>query len=125
MKIIGIGVDIVDIDWVENFFLNEKLLKRIFTERELISSSRRADRWQHLGGKYAAKEAVLKSIKISRDTGFLFTEIEITNQENGEPVCSVKGKVKEILEKNGGKNAMISISHSKKSAVAVCICTGS
>lgn len=102
-----IGIDAVDIEDLEKK-INESgnFLAQILTEEELKNNS-----LEHLAGKIAAKEAIVK-------TGFIrageWLDIKILSSESGEPrVYAKEGKRIENLE--------ISISHIKSIAVAVAI----
>ncbi len=125
MRIIGIGVDVIDIDRARELFEKERTLERVFTDNEINASSQRADRLKNLAGWFALKEAVLKSLKAPRDTGILLQDIEVLHGENGEPVCDLHGKARDIFLDSGGEELMVSVSHSEKSAVGVAICIGS
>ena len=54
-------------------------------------------------------------------TGSLFREIEVIDDEWGKPQVLVRGKVKEAFERHHIKQALISLSHSRDSAIAVII----
>lgn len=109
--IVGTGVDITEVSrlrkavekWGEDF------LKRIFTKRELENARKRSSFYQHLAGRFAAKEAIFKAMKI-KDLGW--QEVEILNDSQGSPVVRISNAKARDLE------AQISISHVKTYAVA-------
>jgi holo-[acyl-carrier protein] synthase len=114
--IIGIGIDITEVTrlrkamdkWGESFSL------RIFTEKELAIAEAKVNKYQHLAGRFAAKEAVFKA---AGDHTIGFKDIEILNDKTGKPCCSfLNGKGRNI-----GVN--VSISHVKTYAVANAIAT--
>lgn len=114
--IIGTGVDITEVrrlrqaveKWGAGF------LNRIFTPEELENAKTRGSLYQHLAGRFAAKEAVFKALG-QKDLGW--KDIEILNDKEGKPRCV-------ILNGRGKKaNAHISISHVKNYAVASAIIT--
>jgi len=114
--IVGTGVDITEVrrlkiaiqKWGESF------INRLFTEDELANAKKRASYYQHLAGRFAAKEAVFKAVG---NNNISWKDIEILNKDDGKPFCKIL---------NGKANNMevaISISHVKNYAVANAIVT--
>jgi holo-[acyl-carrier protein] synthase len=118
MSVRGLGIDILDIDTAHRLFSSEGILKRTFTEREISKVEGKVDRIQRLAGWFCAKEAVIKALKIPRESGIVLNMIEINHGENGDPSCACVGWLK---EKVGDGNIIISISQSEKSAVGMAI----
>ena len=115
--IIGTGVDITEVRRLKqavqkwgNDFLN-----RIFTETELEQAKKRGTSiYQHLAGRFAAKEAVFKAFN---DKHLGWKDFQILNDQAGRPYC-------EFLNKKFAKfDIQISISHVKTYAVANCVIT--
>lgn len=104
----GIGVDIIDLDRldIENIHFVERILSvneyQLF--RQMKSKQRRLE---FLGGRFAGKEAYLKANHKGLG-GIDFHDIEILNDEDGSPYLN-------------DNNALISISHEKKYAIAFVI----
>ncbi len=116
MTIVGTGVDITEVrrlrqaaeKWGDDF------LGRIFTTRELSAARTRVSFFQHLAGRFAAKEAVFKALG---DATLGWKDVEILNDESGKPRCA-------ILNKKGDSVAVsVSISHVKSYAVASALVT--
>ncbi len=116
MMFIGTGVDITEVrriraaieKWGDDF------LRRVFTDSELKNAKTRNSFYQHLAGRFAAKEAVFKA---AGDSSLSWQDIQINNDSAGKPVCSfLNGKGKHI-------NVFISISHVKTYAVASAVIT--
>ena len=112
--IIGTGVDITEVrrlrQAVEKW--GSAFLDRIFTKDELANASKRASLYQHLAGRFAAKEAVFKA---AGDAKLSWQDIQIQNNPEGKPICQfLNGKGKDIL-------VHISISHVKTYAVASAV----
>lgn len=112
----GTGVDITEVGRLRKAVekWGDTFLNRIFTEEELRVARTRAAMFQHLAGRFAAKEAVFKALG---DRTLSFKDMEIMNDEEGKPVCR--------LHNGKGKNAtvLVSISHVKNYAVANAIVT--
>jgi holo-[acyl-carrier protein] synthase len=116
MRIIGNGVDIIEVSRVKNAInrYGKNFLERIFTEKELENAREHNQRFQHLAGRFAAKEAVFKALSRSR---LNFRDVEVLNDRQGKPYCSLSGFKKDEF------SVHISISHIKNYAVANAIIT--
>ena len=108
----GIGIDIVKISRFKNkpYPSNKNFYKKIFSDSEIKYCLKYKNYTQHFSGKFAVKEALIKSIneKIS------LHEIK-TSYKNVKPIV----KVKSSLDKK--YNFIISISHENDFAIAVVI----
>jgi holo-[acyl-carrier protein] synthase len=114
--IIGIGIDITEVTRLRKAIekWGESFSHRIFTEKELAIAQDKINKYQHLAGRFAAKEAIYKAVG---DSTIGFKDIEIINDKAGKPCCSFRnGKGRNIL-------INVSISHVKTYAVANAIAT--
>lgn len=83
--IIGIGVDIIEIERVRQAIQNNKnFLSKLFTEREIDYFISRNMNSEVIAGNFAAKEAVSKALGTGI-RGFSFKDIEILRNELGKP----------------------------------------
>jgi holo-[acyl-carrier protein] synthase len=114
--ILGTGVDITEVSRIKKAAekWGEAFLNRVFTDEELANSKSRGSLYQHLAGRFAAKEAVFKALG---DAGLNWKDIEILNDKEGKPCC------KFLNAKGKGKDVIVSISHVKNYAVANAIIT--
>jgi holo-[acyl-carrier protein] synthase len=119
--IVGIGTDIVEVKRIAKSAekYGDKFLNKIFTENELRSATGKKNKFQHLAGKFAAKEAVVKSLAECCARGFNWHDMEILNNENGAPYVVLHGKFSEYV--SDGKSLKISISHTDTHAVAFAV----
>jgi phosphopantetheine--protein transferase-like protein len=106
------GIDIVKVS--RFYFLiekySEKFLNRLFSKEELNYCKGKSRFVECLAGKFAAKEAVIKALRL---TGVALRDIQILNVE-GRPIVYIKGEMHSSLD--------VSISHDGDYAVAACIC---
>jgi len=112
--ITGTGVDITEVRRIRQAVekWGDDFLKRVFTPLERENAKTRISFYQHLAGRFAAKEAVFKAVGDSRIS---WQDIQISNDREGKPVCQfLNGKCKDI-------NVFISISHVKTYAVASAV----
>lgn len=123
--IIGIGCDTVDhkvteaLDWPSL----PKKINRIFTQLEL-SLLTESNRLKFLSGRFAAKEAALKSIGTGIEDGISLKEIEILRDDFGRPQIKLTGDLKQIADKMKITNWHISISHTESTSMAYVIAEG-
>jgi holo-[acyl-carrier protein] synthase len=119
--IIGIGIDIIEIERIKKSVdsYDEKFLNKIYTKRELDYCLSKPNKYQHLAARFAAKEAVYKAISSISGLVVGWKNIEIFNEPNGMPVVKLSGKVKEILSHD--RELKISISHSRDYVACVAI----
>ena len=118
MRIVGHGVDIVDIPRINRYKESADYLSRCFTERELAHSKGQASR---LAGRLAAKEAVLKALTLGLDDGVSLTDVEVTFTSSGEPTPVLTGAPLELATSKGISTWLMSFAHSGDYAVASAI----
>ena len=118
--IYGIGVDQVDLNRVRKL-LNKsqaKFEKRCFTQNEIIYANRFNDPAKRLGARFAAKEAVMKSLgKGWRQLGW--KDIEISG--GGKPEVHLYGKAKKLAKELNIGTVHVSLSHEEDKAIAFTI----
>jgi holo-[acyl-carrier protein] synthase len=122
--IIGIGIDVVEINRIEKAIKRRKrFAQRVFTEAERDYCLSHKHSGQHFAVRFAAKEAVLKSLG-SGMRGVKWTDFEIGRDKLGKPFLTLSGAAAKIAHEKGIKEIMISLSFSKESAVAQAIAIG-
>lgn len=113
------GVDIIEIArFAQACSRQPRLLARLFTNRELealVTSSPSS-----LAARFAGKEAVLKALGTGL-RGLSWHDVEILNNDLGEPIVILSEKAKDIAESRGGHTVRLSLSHSRDNAVAMAI----
>ena len=119
--ILGIGNDIIEIERIEKAILREGFKNKVYTQKELENIEKRGNRVETYAGIFSAKEAISKAI----GTGvreFSLTDLEILNDDLGKPYVIVSEKLDKIIKnKKEDYQIEISISHSKKYAIAMAI----
>ena len=124
--IIGIGTDIVNIQRIERAVerFGERFINKVFTDKEAIVCKGKKDPSQHLAARFAAKEAVLKSLGTGISNGIGFKDVEVSRMKGKRPEIILHGKGKEMAESLGVKDIHISISHDGGLAVAFAVIEG-
>jgi len=124
--IIGCGIDLVKIERIEKIIKKwgDNFISRVFTllEREYCEK-KKGNKYQSYAGRFAAKEALLKSLGLGLG-GVNWKEIEIENNELGQSIIETSGKLKKIASEKGVSKYFITISHTKDYAIAQVILEG-
>lgn len=105
----AIGVDIEEVSrFTSNKYEKKKLFyAKIFTKQEIEYCLQKNNPYPHFAARFCAKEAALKALKNKK---IKLSEIEIM-VKNNEP----------ILNLPNGQKGFVSISHTKKYAIAFVI----
>jgi len=124
MQIIGLGVDLAEIDRVRKLVgkYGESFKRRCFTDHEWEYAHRYADPSGRLAARFAGKEAVMKSL----GTGWRrlrWQDIEITG--GGAPRVNLSGTAARRAEHLGVTKVLITITHTDDSALVLAISTKS
>ena len=99
---------------------NPDVLDRCFTAGEQATVGTGADRLQRLAARFAAKEAVLKTIGGLQD-GVALTDIEIMSEGSSQPVARVSGGALVAAQARGIISWEISLTHGAHNAAAVAL----
>ena len=123
MKIIAHGIDLVDFPRIEEMVKehDKRFLDRVFTTAEQAYADSNKNRIEKLAGRFAAKEAVLKLLGTGWRGKIAWTDIEIINNPAGQPLVTVSGEVKRLVDKLGIKQISVSITHTANFAIASAV----
>ena len=91
---------------------------RCFTASEISYCMSKAKPHLHFGGRFAAKEALVKALRLAWESGYSLKNIEIEVDNVGGPVARLTGVVKRAAEELRVTDISVSISHSEHYAVA-------
>ncbi len=116
----GIGIDIIEIDRIREMIERhgDRFVLKIFTDREIEYCRSKKIPFQHFAGRYAAKEAFSKAIATGWRGEFRWRDIEVSNNEFGQPSITLYGK---LAERIGSDKVLISMSHSDNTIVAFVV----
>ena len=121
--IVGCGIDLVKVERIEKIIKRwgNSFTSRIFTSLEgEYCEKKKNNKYQSYAGKFAAKEALLKSLGLGLK-GANWKEIEVRNDELGQPIIDISGKLKNIASAKGVSKYFVSISHTNEYAIAQVI----
>ena len=124
MKILGIGVDIVENRRLSKLIKKKSFLLRLFTLVEIKNSRLIRDKSVYFSKKFAAKESFSKALGTGFRGGLNFKDIEILNDNLGKPYFRLNNKTKKIISKNlkvKNFDIFLSISDEKEYSIAFTI----
>ena len=124
MKILGIGVDIVDNKRLRKLIKDKKFINRTFGKKEIELSKRFEDKANYFAKRFAAKEALSKALGTGFRYNLNFKDIEIINDNLGKPYYLNSVKIDQFVKKiyKASKyNLHLSISDEKEYSMAFTI----
>ena len=90
-------------------------------ELHLAESFGKARREQFLAGRFAAKEAVAKALRLGIGDGSVLREIEVLSADDGSPTLSLHGLALETARQIGLQNFEVTLSHDAGLVVAFTV----
>ncbi len=126
MRIVGHGIDLVETSRIARLVdeHGRRFVARCFTEAEAGYASRarqRGRQMEHLAGRFAAKEAILKALGTGWRAGIAWTDAEVLRAPSGQPMVALHGQCRVIADEMGVTEWWISISHTGSLATASAI----
>jgi holo-[acyl-carrier protein] synthase len=124
MKIIGIGVDIVENNRIKTSIKKKSFVNRIFGKQEIIISKKIINKTNYFSKRFGAKEAFVKALGTGFRNGLNFKDIQILNNNLGKPYYLINSKIKNLIKKVKkveNFELFLSISDEKEYSVAFTI----
>ena len=124
MRILGIGVDIINNSRIKKAIKNKLFINRIFSKLEISNSKKIKDKTNFFAKRFAAKEAFIKSIGTGIRKGINFKDIYVINDKSGKPNIKFSNKVNNlIIKKFKTRNfdIFLSLSDEKNYSIAFVI----
>jgi holo-[acyl-carrier protein] synthase len=118
--IVSVGIDVVLVERFEAALKRTPLLAdRLFTEAELKTASGNPRSPESLAARFAAKEAVAKSL--GAPIGLAWHDCEIVSDGDGRPWLTVAGTVANAAAERGINRWHLSLSHDGGIASAMVV----
>ena len=124
MSVLGVGIDLVELDRVRQILArrHDQAMERFLTEHERAYVDSRPDPVPHMAARLAAKEAVYKALQaLPGSRGVGWREIEVWRAETGKPSVTLSGLAATVAETHGPLRIHLSLTHTHGSAAAVAI----
>ncbi len=123
MSIIGVGIDVAEIErFAASLERTPGLARRLFVESELLLPSGGAARHRLPGGAVRRQGGPGQGARCAR--GLYWTDAEVWCEDSGQPRLRVKGTVAARAEELGVRSWHVSLSHDAGVASAVVIAEG-
>jgi holo-[acyl-carrier protein] synthase len=117
MAVIGVGIDVVEIDRFEaSLQRTPGLRERLFTPTEASHPP------ASLAARFAAKEAIAKAL--GAPVGMAWHDAEVVSEDSGRPLLELRGTVRARADALGVTSVHLSLSHDAGIASAVVILEG-
>jgi holo-[acyl-carrier protein] synthase len=121
--ILGVGIDVVPVArFAETLSRSPSLAARLFTPAEQVTASGAPRTAESLAARFAAKEALAKSL--GAGGGMHWTDAEVLVDNAGRPTLSISGTVQERASALGVTRLHVSLSHDGGIASATVIAEG-
>ena len=123
MRIVGIGVDVVEIERVRGILERRPGFDdRVFTPDEVAKCREAADPAPCLAARWAAREAAVKAL--GGVPGMAYTDITVDTGAEGDPTLTLAGSARERAHEVGADRVLVSLSHERTIAAAFCVAVG-
>ena len=118
--IVAVGIDVVLVErFAKALDRTPQLAHRLFTEGERVTGSGSPRSAESLAARFAAKEAVAKSL--GAPAGLRWHDCEVVADPDGRPWLTVSGTVAAAAAERGVKRWHISLSHDGGIASAMVV----
>ena len=124
MKILGVGVDIIENKRIKNSIKSKSFITRTFGVREIKFSKKILNKSNFFSKRFAAKEAFAKSLGTGFRKDLNFKDIEILNDKMGKPYYFKSKKINNLIYKKfkiKSYDLFLSISDEKDYSIAFTI----
>ena len=124
MKILGVGVDIIQNKRIKKSIKNSNFKNRTYSAKELKLSLLTINKASFFSKRFAAKEAFAKALGTGFRNNLNFKDIEVINDKLGKPYYTKNKKITKIVQKKFNVknfNCFLSISDEKDYSTAFAI----
>ncbi len=124
MNIVGIGVDLVDVERVKHLAdRHDTFIPRVFTPAEIAYCERQASPAECYAARWAAREACRKALGgIHR---MRWHDVQVDRAPSGAPRLLLEGTSKSRMDSLGVTEVMVALTHERRMAAAFCVAVGS
>jgi len=122
MAVVGVGVDLVEIERIDRLLsssaLGARFRRRVFTDRERAYCESATRPAASYAARFVAKEAVMKALCLESGWGFPWPDIEVVRTGRGAPTVVLHGRAARRAGERGAAAVLVSLSHGKDVAIA-------
>ena len=121
VDLIGIGVDLVEVDRMRRTLARTPtLVERLFTDAERAYCERRRAPTESFAARFAAKEAVMKALGVGLGA-VGWHEVEVVRAESGRPSLALTGRAADLAAELGVVRWHLTMTHTSRVAEAIAV----
>jgi holo-[acyl-carrier protein] synthase len=123
VRIVGIGVDVVEVERMEALLQRQpRFRERVFTPEEVAHCESMAAPAAGYAARWAAREAAAKSL--GGIPGLRYADIRVERESDGVPRLRLRGTAEARAREVGASEVLLSLSHERRIAAAFCVAVG-
>ncbi len=120
MEVVGLGVDLVDVERVEAILARRKTFRqRVFTPEEIEYCESQGSPAACYAARWAAREACRKALGGITDMGW--KDVSVRRDSSGPPRLTLRGSSKRRASELGVSDVLLTLTHERKMAAAFCL----
>jgi holo-[acyl-carrier protein] synthase len=120
-QVVGVGVDAVEVERFRRLLgRRPRFAERVFSPAERAEAAARHDPVPGLAARFAAKEAVMKSLSVGLGA-FEFADVEVVRGDGGAPALTVTGRAADLASERSVAGWHLSLTHTASVAIAVAV----
>ncbi len=119
--LLGLGCDVIEVARVRGVAerQGERFLARVYTEEERAYCLGRANPYNHLAARFAAKEAVSKCFTTGIGADLAWKSVSVYHGARHEPLVRLDERGEALRRRLGATHVLLSLSHTDTVAMAV------
>lgn len=124
--ILGTGIDLCEVARMQAKVQASAadFLDAVFLPAEIAYCQGKRHPAENFAARFAAKEAVVKSLAAADGSGTFWLDIEIRNEKDGRPVVKLQGRALELADRLGVRRVFLSMTHTSDLAAATVVLEG-
>jgi holo-[acyl-carrier protein] synthase len=120
MDIVGIGVDLVDVERVKRLLSRRRsFVDRVFTSEEISYCERQASPAECYAARWAAREACRKALGGIRE--MRWHDVRVERAPTGAPRLALAGSSRARMDALGVTDVLVALTHERQMAAAFCV----
>jgi holo-[acyl-carrier protein] synthase len=120
VEVVGIGVDLVDVERVAGILQRRAtFVRRVFTPKEIEYCERQANPAESYAARWAAREACRKALGGIRH--MRWHDVRVDRAATGAPRLVLDGTSRARADALGVSEVMVALTHERRTAAAFCL----
>jgi holo-[acyl-carrier protein] synthase len=118
------GIDLVKVERIERMIeraSGKAFLNRVFSPAEQAYCGSKRMKFEHYAARLAAKEAVLKALKVRPQKNSRLSEIEVRREATGKPFIALTSNSRKQYRIPAQAQIELSVAHEREYAIATVV----